>query len=56
MNRYRQFPPAWAVIAPKEAAFIEFIREFCSWDPNEDEGPAPGPDDGVVDLDTEAGA
>lgn len=52
--RYRQFPPAWAVIAPKEPAFIQFIQEFCAWDPNEDEAPAPEPgDDGVTDLDPE---
>jgi hypothetical protein len=43
VRRYRQFTPAWAVIAPKEPAFIEFIQEFVSWDPNaevsdEDEG------------------
>jgi len=55
--RYRQFPPAWAILQPKEPAFIQFITDFCKWDPNEDEGPAPGPDDGVIDLEPkEAGA
>lgn len=55
VNRYRQFAPAWAVIAPKEPAFIQFIQEFCNWNPNEDEGPAPGQneDSGIVDLEKE---
>jgi len=52
INRYRQFPPAWALIAPKEPAFVDFIREFCAWDADEDEAPAPpeGGDAGVIDL------
>lgn len=55
VNRYRQFAPAWAVIGPKEPAFITFIQEFCNWNPNEDEGAAPpnNDDDGVKDLEPE---
>jgi hypothetical protein len=58
VNRYRQFAPAWAVIGPKEPDFITFIQEFCKWDPNEDEGPAPPHDGdaGTVDLESEVGA
>jgi len=58
VNRYRQFAPAWAVIGPKEPDFITFIQEFCKWDPNADEGPAPpdNGDAGTVDLDSEEGA
>jgi hypothetical protein len=51
VDRYRQFPQAWNILQFREAEFIEFIREFCTWDPNEDEAPAPGDgDDGIVDL------
>lgn len=52
MRRYKQFPAAWAIIQAREADFGEFLKEFCGWNPNEDEGPAPGTkeDDGVVDL------
>jgi hypothetical protein len=58
INRYRRFPQAWNVIAMREADFVTFIQEFCAWDPNADEGPAP-PNDGdagVVDLTAEATA
>jgi hypothetical protein len=56
--RYRRFAPAWALIAPKEPAFIEFINEFCSWDPNEEEGepePAGATTEGIIDLENEGG-
>lgn len=58
VQRYRQFAPAWAIIGPKEPAFVEFMQEFCAWNPNEDEGPTPhaADDDGVRDLEEEAGA
>lgn len=53
VNAYRQFPAAWQFIAPKEIEFIRFVEEFCNFDPNSDEGPAPAPgDDGIVDFDT----
>lgn len=52
IERYRRFTPAWNLIAPKEAQFVEFLNQFVNWNPNEDEAPAPGTggDDGVVDL------
>jgi len=55
LMRYRQYTPAWAVIQAKEGSFIEFIREFCAWNPNDDDGPAPpnNDDDGVTDLEME---
>lgn len=49
VNRYRQFAPAWAIIGPKEPAFIQFMQEFCAWDPNAEEQA----EDGVKDLDDE---
>ncbi len=59
VQRYRQFPEAWNVIQypiNRENEFIEFIRDFCSWNPDEDEGPAPpnNGDDGIVELEEEA--
>jgi hypothetical protein len=54
LNRFRTSPQAWAVLQHKEPGFIEFINEFCKWDPNEDEGPSPGDDDGVVDLEAQS--
>jgi hypothetical protein len=55
IERYRRFPQAWAVIAPKEPAFIEFIQEFCGW--NEPPTEAQAADGGVTDLEEEeAGA
>jgi hypothetical protein len=51
VDRYRQFPQAWNTLQFREAEFIEFMHEFCTWDPNVDEAPAPGDgDDGIVDL------
>jgi hypothetical protein len=53
VNRYRRYPQAWNIIAYREADFITFITEFCAWDPNTEDAPAPpdNGDDGVVDLD-----
>jgi len=53
LQRYRQFPEAWNYVQGEAPRFEEYIRAFCAWDPNEDEGPAPGPDDGVVDLESQ---
>lgn len=49
VNRYRQFPQAWAVIGPKEPAFIEFIQEFCAWSEQAEDA-----EGGVIDLEEEA--
>jgi hypothetical protein len=53
INRYRRVPEAWPIIAAKEAEFLEFLKAFCAWDPNTDEGATPSgnEDDGVQDLD-----
>jgi hypothetical protein len=55
VNRYRRYPEAWSVIGYREADFVTFIQEFCAWDPNTEEAPAPpaNGDDGVVDLDSD---
>jgi hypothetical protein len=55
VNRYRRYPQAWNIIAYREADFITFITEFCAWDPNTEDAPAPpaNGDDGVVDLDSD---
>jgi hypothetical protein len=57
VSRYRRYPEAWSVIGYREADFITFIQEFCAWDPNTEEAPAPptNGDDGVVDLDASEG-
>ncbi len=56
--RYRAFPEAWNYVQAEAGRFEEYIRAFCTWDPNSDEGPAPSEgDDGVVDLESqEAGS
>jgi len=59
IERYRRFPEAWNAINYREGDFVEFIKEFCAWDPNTEEGPVPpgDGDDGIVDLEKEeAGA
>ncbi len=53
IRRYKAFPEAWNAVQFRENDFMEFITELCTWDPNEDEGPAPAEGDaGIVDLDT----
>jgi hypothetical protein len=51
VDRYRRFTPAWAVIAPKEPAFVEFIQEFCAWQEPATEAEAAEDDAAVTDLD-----
>ena len=55
IEQYRHFPQAWNAVQYREADFISFMQEFCAFDPNADEGPAPpdNGDDGVVDLEKE---
>ena len=59
VQRYKQIPEVWNIIGFREAEFMEFMTDFCTWDPNADEAPAgeQGGDDGVTDLsEEEAGA
>jgi hypothetical protein len=59
IQRYRQYPEAWNYVQAEAARFEEYIRAFCAWNPDEDEGPIPpgNGDDGVVDLESqEAGS
>jgi hypothetical protein len=53
MQEFRTQAPQ--VIAPRESQFEQFFKEFCAWDPNEDEAPAAdaAQDDGVRNLDDE---
>ncbi len=51
LELYKNFPPAWAIIAPKEAAFLKFLNELCAWKPDVDEEPAK--DDGIIDAEVE---
>ena len=52
VRRYKEIPVAWAIIAAREKDFVDFIGEFCAWDPDAAEEPAQGEpaDDGIVDL------
>jgi len=49
VSKYRQVPQAWALISHKESEFIEFVKEFCSWDPAADDNQAPA-EGGVTSL------
>ncbi len=57
LRRYRAFPEAWNYVQAEAGRFEAYIQAFCTWDPNDDEGPAPSEgDDGVVDLEQESGS
>jgi hypothetical protein len=42
VNAYRQHPAVWGYLAQRENEFINFIRQFCAYDPDApDDAPAP---------------